>query len=145
MSIALLSKFMSATHLKESAMSLFSTKQPYENRSNGNRYRPTESARVNETTVVDLWVNEKGTSWGLSRVNSEGGNSFRTMKPEQLGDAVEALAFLASIFSQDPNCPLDLKNDFIAMNRELQTVVDKAKNGFREQQNGVVKTGLLAA
>ncbi len=126
-------------------MSLFSTKQQQENRSNSNRLRPTESARVNETTIVDLWVTDKGTRWGLSRVNLEGGNSFRTMKPEQLGDAVEALAFLSSVFAKDPNCPIDLKNDFIAMNRELQAVVDRAKSGFRERQNGEVKTGLLAA
>ncbi len=126
-------------------MSLFSTKQQNENRSNGNRFRPTESARVNETVIVDLWVSDKGTSWGLSRVNPGGGNSYRTMKPEQLGDAVEALAFLSSVFAKDPNCPIDLKNDFIAMNRELQAVVDKAKGGFQEKQNGEVKTGLLAA
>jgi len=126
-------------------MSLFGNQQQEENRSNGNRYRPSESARVNETTLVDIWVNDKGTYWGLSRVNPEGGNSFRTMKPEQLGDAVEALAFLASVFTKDPNCPIYLKNDFIAMNRELQAVVGKAKNGFQEKQNGEVKTGLLAA
>lgn len=126
-------------------MSLFGNQQKNGNRSTGNRYRPTESARVNESTIVDLWVNDKGTSWGLSRVNPEGGNSFRTMKPEQLGDSVEALAFLANVFAQDPNCPLELKNDFIAMNRELESVVDKAKRGFPAEPNGEVRTGLLAA
>jgi len=126
-------------------MSLFGNQQQQATRSNGNRYRPTESARINETTIVDLWVSEKGTSWGLSRVNPEGGNSFRTMKPEQVGDAVEALSFLCGVFAKDPNCPLDLKNDFIAMNRELQRVVDKAKSGFQAEPNGKVQTGLLAA
>ncbi|WP_148074594.1 hypothetical protein [Bythopirellula goksoeyrii] len=105
-------------------------------RNNGERFRPTESARVNETTITDLFITERGPLWGLSRVNEQGGRSYRTMKPEQLGDAAEAIAFLCGVFAKDTNCPLELKNYLSALGKELQSVVDRAKAGFPARENG---------
>lgn len=125
-------------------MSLFGTKK--NESKNGNRLRPTESARVNETTIVDLFVTDTGSLWGLSRVNElQGGRSFRTMKPSQLRDAAEALAFLAGVFAQDAECGEPLRSDLSELSRELQEVVDRLKNGVRAVNGETKPTGLLAA
>ncbi len=127
-------------------MSLFGTN----NQANGSN-RPTESARVNETTIVDLWVNEKsGSAWCLSRVNpKDHSKSFRTLKPDQLVDATEAVGFLAGVFSRAEDCPVDLKAELTMVNQELQAIVEKVKAartvGSQKVNGETERTSLLAA
>lgn len=129
-------------------MGLFGPKQTNNGNSNNRIYerlRPSESARVNESTIVDLFLTDKGESlWGLSRVNETGGRSYRTMKPEQLVDATEAIAFLANVFAKDEDCPIDLQATLSGLHGELQEVVLKAKNGFRVANGETRRVGLLA-
>ncbi|QDV74549.1 hypothetical protein [Botrimarina mediterranea] len=120
-------------------MSLFSNKKP-----NRSAYQPTESARVNESTEVDLFVADNGTYWGLSRVNPNGGRSYRLLKPEQCRDAVEAVGFMAQVFAKDPNCAPDLKAELSALSARLETVVAEVKE--LAAPNGETRpSGLLAA
>lgn len=124
-------------------MSLFSNR-------NGNRYgrtssyTPSETARVNESTEVDLFVAENGTYWGISRVNPNGGRSYRLLRPEQCRDAAEAVGFMASVFAKDPNCAPDLKAELSALSERIESVVADVKQ--LAAPNGEAKpTGLLAA
>ena len=129
-------------------MGLFNSKQTNNAKSSTGIYermRPTESARVNGTTIVDLFVNERGSFWGLSRVNETGGRSYRTMKPEQLVDATEAVSFLANVFAQAEDCPLDLQHELSELHRELQAVVQRAKEGFPAVNGETRRAGLLAS
>ena len=122
-------------------MSLFGNKKK---QSSTRGYTPTETARVNETTEVDLFVAENGTYWGLSRTNPEGGRSFRLLKPEQCRDAAEAVGFMASVFAKDPQCPVDLKAEFNALSAGIEEVVRRVKAD--STGNGeTASTGLLAA
>lgn len=120
-------------------MSLFGNKKPH-----SSAFRPTETARVNESTEVDLFVAERGTYWGLSRVNPNGGRSYRLLKPEQCRDAAEAVGFMARVFAQDPNCSPDLKAELSALSERLEAVVAEVKT--LAAPNGEAKpNGLLAA
>ena len=126
-------------------MSLFGNKK----RETKSQFAPTESARVNESTIVDVWIDEtngRGCSWGLSRVNPSGGRSFRTLKPDGVVDAVDAIAFISGILAKDDQCPLDLQNDLEILNRELLSIVEKVKANSEQQVNGKTdKTSLLSA
>lgn len=121
-------------------MSLFGNK----NKQSSNRsYTPSETARVNESTEVDLFTGENGPRWGLSRVNPNGGRSFRLLKPEQCRDAAEAVGFMASVFAQDPDCPVDLKAEFNALSAGIDEVVKRVK-AARTGNGETAPTGLLA-
>lgn len=121
-------------------MSLFGNKQK---QSSSRSYTPTEIARVNESTEVDLFTGESGASWGLSRVNPNGGRSFRLLKPEQCRDAAEAVGFMAGVFAKDPNCPVDLKAEFNALSAGIDEVVQRVK-AARSGNGETAPTGLLA-
>lgn len=122
-------------------MTIFGNK----NKQTSNRsYAPTETAQVNETTEVDLFMADNGTYWGLSRSNPQGGRSFRLLKPEQCRDAAEAVGFMANVFAKDPSCPVDLKAEFSALSEGIEEVVAKVK--ALSLGNGETKpTGLLSA
>lgn len=120
-------------------MSLFSNKKP-----NRSTYQPTETAQVNESTEVDLFVADNGTYWGLSRVNPNGGRSYRLLKPEQCRDAAEAVGFMAKVFAQDINCAPDLKAELSELSQRLESAVAEVKE--LAAPNGQTKrSGLLAA
>ncbi|QDV73661.1 hypothetical protein [Botrimarina mediterranea] len=125
-------------------MSLFGNNKNGSRNREGRRFTSTESARVNETTEVDLFVADDGAFWGLSRTNPNGGRSYRLLKPEQCRDAAEAVGFMASVFAKDPNCPIDLQSELSELSKRIEAVVSEVKAMARP--NGATKpTGLLAA
>lgn len=105
-------------------------------RRKGKRGKPTESARVNENIVLDLWIDDSDTYyWCLSRVNPrDESESFRTLRPSDSLDAVEGIAFFLSVMTKAPGFS---ESDQTVM-QKLAHALEKVVGEFRQAKSDPV-------
>ena len=112
------------------------------------RGKPTESARVNENVILDLWINDdESISWCLSRVNpKDDSKSFRTMHANHALDCVDAISFFLNVLTKAPGFG---ESDKSLMQR-LAQCLDKVVGEFRADtaksnlSNGETKSLLVS-
>jgi len=99
---------------------------------------PTERAVINRDVIVDLWVNEDKVSWSLSRVNPTNSRGYRTLKPENIKEVVQAISALARVFSGLPSMSQGYQKYAAMLADELEALLanlgdiptaDQAANG----------------
>lgn len=107
---------------------------------------PTERSVIEKSVIVDLWVDEnrERIRWSLSRVNPESEKGFRTLKAENLAEAVKALSALARVFSAFEGTKPSMQRFYAELSVELDELMARvAEQG--DTSSGSGSSGLLSA
>ncbi|MCA9262344.1 MAG: hypothetical protein KDA60_00785 [Planctomycetales bacterium] len=114
-------------------------------RENRNR-QPSDSVEIGDT-LGHLWISDDGQRihWSLARRNRrEEGREYKTLRPEDLPDAIEAIAVLSGAFSHAPILAERLKQLLSQLSHDLKIVAEKYKSGLAQQKNGDARNSYLS-
>ena len=124
----------------------FSDRGNKKNDRNGRR-TPTESGELAPGVLANIWISEDEARlhWSLSRNNPNGGD-FRTFRPGDMLNVIDAHARLASILSTAPQVVTGDQVMLTELNKLLESVVEMGKASSDSLKvNGNARSVLLAS